>query len=221
MQRGLGGTVIEPVQPQRGDREVTLGPFTLALVGIGLFALCSLCFIFGYSVGRRNSDSSTAISVPPPAAPAYTPAAITQSKPSAAQGEAQAQTPPATDTTEPAGADSSGSATATTASPAATQPDASSSESGQPPAQATGGAAVQPALAQSAAIMVQIAAVSHPEDADVLVGALRKRGYAVTSRRDPADGLLHVQVGPFSSRTDAYAMRQKLLNDGYNAIVQP
>jgi cell division septation protein DedD len=68
--------------------------------------------------------------------------------------------------------------------------------------------------------MVQIAAVTHPEDAEVLVGALRKRGYAVSARRDPADGLLHVQVGPFSSRTDAYAMRQKLLNDGYNAIVQ-
>ena len=40
-------------------------------------------------------------------------------------------------------------------------------------------------------------------------------------RRDPTDGLLHVQVGPFPNRNDAYAMRQKLLNDGYNAIVQP
>ena len=69
--------------------------------------------------------------------------------------------------------------------------------------------------------MVQIAAVSHSEDAEVLVGALRKRGYAVTSRRDPTDGLLHVQIGPFANRTEASAMRQKLLNDGYNAIVQP
>ena len=51
--------------------------------------------------------------------------------------------------------------------------------------------------------------------------ALRKRGYAVTARRDPADGLLHVQIGPFANRNDANAMRQKLLNDGYNAIVQP
>ena len=69
--------------------------------------------------------------------------------------------------------------------------------------------------------MVQIAAVSHPEDADVLVGALRKRGYSVSVHRDPADALMHVEVGPFASRTDAGAMRQKLLNDGYNAIVQP
>ena len=73
---------------------------------------------------------------------------------------------------------------------------------------ASGAARVEPALAQSSGIMVQIASVSHAEDADVLVGALRKRGYAVTSRRDPADGLLHVEVGPFANRTDAYATRQ-------------
>jgi cell division septation protein DedD len=69
--------------------------------------------------------------------------------------------------------------------------------------------------------MVQIAAVSHQEDAQVLVSALRKRGYAVTVRRLPSDSLLHVQVGPFANHNEAYAMRQKLLSDGYNAIVQP
>jgi len=69
--------------------------------------------------------------------------------------------------------------------------------------------------------MVQIAAVSHQEDADVLVSALRKRGYAVTMRRDPADSLFHVRIGPFASRDDANAARQKLLNDGYNASVEP
>jgi cell division septation protein DedD len=68
---------------------------------------------------------------------------------------------------------------------------------------------------------VQIAAVSNPDDAEVLVSALRRRGYAVTVRREPLDGLMHVQVGPFSNRNDAMAMRQRLLNDGYNAILQP
>jgi cell division septation protein DedD len=69
--------------------------------------------------------------------------------------------------------------------------------------------------------MVQVAAVSHAEDADVLVDALRKRGYAVTERRDPADGLIHVRIGPFASREEANRWRDKLLGDGYNAIVQP
>jgi cell division septation protein DedD len=69
--------------------------------------------------------------------------------------------------------------------------------------------------------MVQVAAVSHAEDADVLVGALRKRGYAVTARREPADGLIHVRIGPFTSRDDASRMCKRLLDDGYNAMIQP
>ena len=69
--------------------------------------------------------------------------------------------------------------------------------------------------------MVQVAAVSHEEDADVLVGALRKRGYAVTARREPADGLIHVRIGPFSTRDDANRMCRRLLDDGYNAVVEP
>lgn len=81
--------------------------------------------------------------------------------------------------------------------------------------------AFSPSTAQPGTWMVQIAAVSHPEDADVLVSALRKKGYAVSVRRDPADALMHVQVGPFPTHNDAVTMRQKLLNDGYNAIVQP
>jgi cell division septation protein DedD len=79
---------------------------------------------------------------------------------------------------------------------------------------------VQPATTQVQGWMVQIAAVSHADDAAVLVDALRKRGYSVTARREVSDNMIHVQTGPFVSRNDANAMRQKLLNDGYNAIVQ-
>jgi cell division septation protein DedD len=69
--------------------------------------------------------------------------------------------------------------------------------------------------------MVQIAAVSNPEDASVLTSALRKRGYTVTAQREPADGMIHVRIGPFNSRDDANRMCTKLLNDGYNALIQP
>jgi cell division septation protein DedD len=54
----------------------------------------------------------------------------------------------------------------------------------------------------------------------VLIGALRKHGYTVNARRELGDNLIHVQTGPFTSRNDANEMRKKLLNDGYNAIVQ-
>jgi cell division septation protein DedD len=86
-------------------------------------------------------------------------------------------------------------------------------------------AAIQPSQSsagQSASqLMVQIAVVSHQEDAEVLVSALHKRGYAVALSQDDADGQFHVRVGPFSSLTEANTMRQKLLNDGYNAVLQP
>ncbi|MGO9775512.1 MAG: SPOR domain-containing protein [Terracidiphilus sp.] len=71
------------------------------------------------------------------------------------------------------------------------------------------------------ALMVQIATVSHQEDADVLVGALRKRGFEPAVSLDATDGQLHVRIGPFASLSEANAMREKLTNDGYNAVVEP
>ncbi|HTB97364.1 MAG TPA: SPOR domain-containing protein, partial [Terracidiphilus sp.] len=68
---------------------------------------------------------------------------------------------------------------------------------------------------------VQVAAVSHLEDATVLTNALRKHGYQASMRRTLTDSLIHVQVGPFPGRAEATAMSQKLLGDGYNAAVIP
>jgi DedD protein len=80
---------------------------------------------------------------------------------------------------------------------------------------------VKPAIPGQGSLMVQIAALSDQEDADVLIGALRRRGYAVSAMRNPADNLIHVCLGPFNNRMDANSMRQKLLSDGYNAVVLP
>jgi cell division septation protein DedD len=68
--------------------------------------------------------------------------------------------------------------------------------------------------------MVQVAAVSHFEDANVLVDALRRRGYAATAQRMP-DGLIHVRIGPFATHAEANRMSMRLLENGYNAMVQP
>jgi cell division septation protein DedD len=70
-------------------------------------------------------------------------------------------------------------------------------------------------------LWVQIAAVSHADDAEVLTSALRRRGYMVTARREPADNLIHVRIGPFATRDEAAQWRMRLLNDGYNAMIQP
>ncbi len=68
--------------------------------------------------------------------------------------------------------------------------------------------------------MVQIAAVSHQEDAELLVNALRTKGYPVSAHTEPQDKFFHIQVGPYASRKDAEAAKQKLVADGYQPIVK-
>jgi cell division septation protein DedD len=215
------------------DKELTLGPAALIAMALGLVALCVACFVWGYSVGHRAPVETVASSAAP-AGPSAAQLLANQPKPAANQSSQPADQPTSSLDDRIAAATPAPSSTANAASPAA---DSSTAKSGDAavvkaalPAQqsaaqpADNAGQVQSALGQGAAQgawMVQIAAVSHSEDADVLVSALRKRGYVVSSRRDPADNLLHVQVGPFSTHADASAMRQRLLNDGYNAIIEP
>ena len=91
------------------------------------------------------------------------------------------------------------------------------------PKTATKPAAVVPVTAttSSSGPVVQVAAMSHQEDADVVAADLKRRGYTVAIRRVPQDKLFHVQIGPFSTRKEADIMRQRLQTDGYNnAIVK-
>ncbi len=214
----------EPERKERGrDTEVTLGAGAILGMFFGLVVLCGLCFGLGYEMGHHGSAAAPAAAATQPAtqtaAPDQEPLQSNGSipKPSADAQAPAPQTTPGSDGTPAAPAD--GGATPG-AAPAGTAP------SGQPSAGAgrPGGVApnLRPAL-QSAAVqlMVQVAAVSHAEDADVLVGALRKRGYSVTAQREPADGLIHVRIGPFASRDEANRMCTRLLDDGYNAMIQP
>jgi DedD protein len=68
--------------------------------------------------------------------------------------------------------------------------------------------------------MVQIAAVTRQEDAEILMTALKKHGYNAVIHNDAKDNFIHVQIGPFATRDEARAMRTKLLADGYNAILK-
>jgi pilus assembly protein CpaC len=68
--------------------------------------------------------------------------------------------------------------------------------------------------------MVEIMASSHESDADAMVAALKRHGYDVAVNRNPADPLLHLDVGPFANKGEAELMRQRLLRDGYNATIK-
>jgi DedD protein len=73
----------------------------------------------------------------------------------------------------------------------------------------------------SGSSVVQVAAMSHQEDADVVATDLKRRGYTVVIRHEPQDKLFHVQIGSFANKKEADSMRQRLQGDGYNnAIVK-
>ena len=225
----------QPAQSQ--DTELTLSATTLLMLFFGLVLLCGLCFGLGYATGHRGAQEASVI-IPAASADSLSSSNRSHSKPDA---DGQSNVAPA----EPvADADSSSTIAAdatpqsnsvatnsVAASSLATTPAAAGAAqqvkpalgAGVNPIQAAQPAAfsVGPALAGAGNLMVQIAAISEQEDADVLVGALRRRGYAVVEHREPIDGLIHVRIGPFKTLQEAETWRQKLLNDGYNAIVQP
>src|SRR5665213_82370 len=194
------------------SRELTLS--TSAILGIffGLALLCAVFFGFGYNMGSKSHQAPIVASTtaapnstnfdtfkPAPGAPAAVQPAPLVSEP-----------PAATDAAPDTSASASPQPTPVVRTPSAPPPAAPT----HPEASAT------PASETGLTFIVQIAAVSHQEDADLLVAALKRKGYSVAARTEPQDKLIHIQVGPFANKKDAEAMRQRLLADGYNAILK-
>jgi cell division septation protein DedD len=172
------------------------------------------------SIPKPSADAQApALPVSPASDGATPPAADGGANPATTkQGPAAAgqTSPPAS---SPASAPAPAAPTQTQSPVRPAFPAAGNGTQGRPSAAAPNVHAALPGAA--AQVMVQVAAVSHQEDADVLVNALRKRGYAAGTRREPSDGLIHVRIGPFATRDEANRMCTRLLNDGYNAMVQP
>ena len=211
-----------------GDREISLGAPTILGIFFLIALVCAIFFGFGYGIGRKSpvavgpaTDTVEASSIKTSGAakPAPGVAPAETSVANADNGSSEATTPqlpqpeqPAASVSEPeparkpATAKSSPSTVAPVATKAVPTP--------LPPAPHTAAAAA------GAPALVQVAAVSHQEDADILLNALKRRGYSVAVRHEPQDKLLHVQIGPLPTRKDADTMRQRLLADGYNAIVK-
>lgn len=165
---------------------------------------------------------------PPPSAgsdgttPTPTPASSSNPAPTEPQPTPAATTPPHTPASSPAPKP----AAPKPAAPAPARPSTPvqppvPTRTNQPPSEQPA-PAMRPAYPSAASgYMVQIAAVLHAEDANVLVGALRRHGFNATAQRMPSDGLVHVRIGPFATHEEASRMAARLLGDGYNAMVQP
>ncbi|HWZ01118.1 MAG TPA: SPOR domain-containing protein [Edaphobacter sp.] len=214
-------------EPAEQDREISLSTTTILGIFFALALLCAVFFGFGYSMGRKSAQpvsgassevttkSENTSSKPSPGSPA-----IPSTSSAARQSETQsAITPP--DSTNLAGEDSPHAPSpikAAVPSPRTEVPAELPTRSAIKPAGIIPVAASLPSPGSS---VVQVAAMSHQEDADVVAVDLKRRGYAVAVRHEPQDKLFHVQIGPFSNKKEADAMRQRLQTDGYNnAIVK-
>lgn len=219
----------EDIDEEPRDREISLGATTILGIFFLLAIVCAVFFGFGYSIGRKSSTAAIAsVSSDTVEASSIKTSGAAKPAPGLAPGDSTSPTATADDTD----------------SPQVSKPE----EQPNPAPEPVKHAATKPAPAKSAPVvaevtpiakpavpppaphtvtsppgvpsLVQVAAVSHQEDADILLNALKRRGYNVTVRHEPQDKLLHVQIGPLATRKDADAMRQRLLADGYNAIVK-
>ena len=202
------------------DREISVGTTSIVGIFFVLALICAAFFGIGYTLGRRQS--------PPPLTSPQAAAVSTSSTPKPSPGSPTQSDAASTDTDSPASDSKPEKESAAIAVPPppvtpAVLPSKPAEVRESPATHAvktTPTPSVPVPAASPSPIVVQIAAVSHHEDADVLISALTRRGYSVAIRQEPQDKLFHVQIGPFESRKDADAMRQRLLADGYNAIVK-
>lgn len=190
-----------------GDREISLGAASIIGIFFLLVLICAACFGFGYAMRGRQTPPA-----PVAATPATSPTGDGQTKPSAGSIE---QAPAADSMQQTADTAQSAEAPTTRSTPSGPQP-----APALKPVSLTRSAASAPATTKTGVAVVQVAAVSHKQDAELLLQALKKRGYNASIRQTPQDKLLHIQLGPYATKQDATTMRNRLVADGYNAIIK-
>jgi DedD protein len=216
-------------EEERRPSEITLSTASLLGIFFGLVLVCGVFFGFGYSMGRGSGQAHISMPLNPAPDPAETVAAQNTQPPAQSEPQAEEKVPvrasaPAADAAETTAetpsntsSDTRDAAPAPAPRPTPKKPSAVQEAALQSQATLAQAPTAAPTPSQP---MVQIAAVARREDADVLVAALRQRGYGVVVRNEPQDKFFHVQVGPFADRVQATAIKQKLLSDGYNAIIK-
>lgn len=215
------------------DREISLGTTFILGIFFALVLVCAIFFAFGYSMGRRSPVpasgaaapvAETNVSKPASGVPdAVGTASSSQSNASNQADHASSQTG-SDDQTADNGDPSGDSAPALVPVSATPKPASTVVLPTRPPARAATVSRPVPAATTAAPgvhlPVVQVAAISRQGDANMLLSALKRKGYNASVHQVPQDKLFHIQLGPFATKKDAEAMRQRLIADGYNAIVK-
>jgi DedD protein len=210
-----GTQMGEKESDQTHDTEITLSTGKLLGIFFALAIVCGVFFTMGYLLGKSTSAGGRTEIV------ATVPSGSTAGKPNAGN-----KTPETTTQVCAPGSPNCGSSANSPSDTSSAGKTADQQTSAQPSGNKSADqSASQPAGTDvkngaNSSFMVQVAAVSKQEDAEILVTALRKKQYPVFIANSAGDPLFHVQVGPFSEKKDAEAMRTRLSGDGYNAIVK-
>jgi len=205
--------------------EITLGTGKLLGLFLGLVIVCGIFFSLGYALGKNNASApqpqmtENGLTLPAGTQAAAKPGAGAAAPPVAAECPEGTTCPDASAPLAPSSGTGTDLRTAQVTSPAAAAAEAVPQSS---PIGSSAPEMTHAAAALSSGIVVQVAAVSKREDAEMLMNALRGKNYPVflANNGAGADHLFHVQVGPFSDAKDAEATRNRLSADGYSPIVK-
>jgi DedD protein len=193
------------------DTEITLGTGKMLVLFFGLVIVCAVFFGIGFSLGKNAGRTTTLAGEISSAATASSPAVL----PSAGRP---------VNAPVSSSADQGTSVQASEAKDEGQAPKVVESAAQTPVPQTVAAKTTSPdpmAPFSLNGYYVQVAAVSKQEDAEALVGALKKKQYAAFSVNNSAsDKLFHVQIGPFSDIKEAETTRAKLISDGYNPILK-
>ena len=195
---------------------------------VGLFLLLvvifGVVFTLGYLMGRSQSDSKVRAAVGAP--PGFDESAA----PSAAKSKTRTESEDAQIPKKNSDWDFYRSADPQAAADRLQPPPKpgaqSAPPSGTPKPAATPSRAAKPSsgadgsLIPKGAIMLQVAAVLHQDDALALAQALQQKKFPAYVIPPGADKLFRVQVGPYSDNQTASAARQQLEANGFKSIIK-
>lgn len=207
-------------EPSRDTTEVTLGTGKLLGIFLGLVVICAVFFTMGYMLGRGSAPSvgktEVVASVPSSSASSAKPSAVNKNSEPGTQPcvAGSPKCPPASGVAPESAMNSPETQAPSVSSSAQTASVSNNTSASVKPEQPVTGPR------PGGTIIIQVAAVSKQEDAEILVAALRRKQYPAFVTNTSSDPLFHIQVGPFSDPKEADAMRGRLVNDGYNAIVK-
>ncbi|SRR5579871_3809687 len=164
------------------------------------------------STDKRSALSPTQPTSSADSAPAETPVPEVKPESTPAAIEAKGDAPPVE---KPAAA-----APVEKAPPTPVEKQPEKPKPAPPPEPAAKRAETAAPAASNGPIVLQVSAHGHREDAEPVVALLKRKGFPASIVTVPSDPLFHVQVGPYTTLSDAEAAKKALEEQGFKPYLK-